>query len=136
MIYSTGGDGRWGNREFQSTKSQKNFPSLQSHTNYHIRYQLTLGPGLVPYFHCHTFSLYFPPIVEPRKLLNEVQIAAICALVNQNNSKKELSADIGLSLCSVQCWTRKYCMAESSHLPHTNQQELGMLTHQRRVSHI
>ena len=43
-----------------------------------------------------------------RKFLKEPQIRAICALVRENKSNKEIAANTGFSLRTVQCWTKKY----------------------------
>lgn len=53
-------------------------------------------------------SVIFVPDMAPTKLLSEPQIPAIFALVKENKSDKEIVRSTGISLRSVQRWTRLY----------------------------
>ena len=44
----------------------------------------------------------------PRKFLKESQIEVICTLVRENKSNKEIAANTGFLLRTVQRWTKKY----------------------------
>ncbi|XP_037795262.1 uncharacterized protein LOC119590658 [Penaeus monodon] len=44
----------------------------------------------------------------PRKQISASQIAIICELANENKSNKEIAANLGLTLRTVQRWTKKY----------------------------
>nr|XP_027208486.1 uncharacterized protein LOC113802164 [Penaeus vannamei] len=53
----------------------------------------------------------------PRKQISASQISTICALVNKNKSNKEIAINLGLTLRTVQRWTKKYRASGSGDPP-------------------
>lgn len=77
--------------------------------------------------------------MSPRRLLSEPEIAAICALVKENKSSKEIAKNTGVSLRSVQRWTKMYREGGSDAVPRPYKQigpkssiSLATLHHIRR----